>query len=187
MRVGILALQGDVSEHERALLRSGAQTFRIRRPADLAQVDGIVLPGGESTTIGLLLDESGLLPVLRDHVASGRPTWGTCAGVILLADSVVGGRSLIGGLDITVERNAFGRQVHSFEADLRLSALGPPPLRAVFIRAPVVVSAGPSVEVLARIDPGGIVAVRSGRVLGTVFHPELTDDSRLVELFLASF
>ena len=159
---------------------------RVRTAAELAAVDALVIPGGESTTIGQLVAEAGLIPPLRQFVSSGRPVWGTCAGLILLAAPAPDGGPAVGGLDVCVERNSFGRQVHSFEVDLDMPALGPPPFRAVFIRAPVIRAAGTSVEVLARLSDGSIVAVRSGRVLGTAFHPELTPDTRLHHFFLAA-
>jgi 5'-phosphate synthase pdxT subunit len=185
MRVGVLALQGDVSEHESALRRVGAVPGRVRRPADLEQLDALILPGGESTTIGQLVTEFGLLSPLRAFVASGRPVWGTCAGMILLAESAGREQPLLGGLDVVVERNHFGRQVDSFEADLHIAGLAGEPFHGVFIRAPAVASAGPSVAVLARLDDGTIVAVQQGSLLATAFHPELTGDDRLHRLFLA--
>jgi 5'-phosphate synthase pdxT subunit len=184
-RVGVLALQGDVAEHAAALRRLGAEPVPVRRPADLAGLDALILPGGESTTIGQLAGELGLLAPLRDFVATGRPVWGTCAGLILLARDAGRDQPLVGGLDVTVSRNHFGRQVDSFEADLDVAELGGGPFRAVFIRAPAILAAGPAVEVLARLESGEIVAVRQHHLLATAFHPELTDDLRWHALFLA--
>jgi pyridoxal 5'-phosphate synthase pdxT subunit len=166
----------------------GAAVRQVRGADDLAEVDGLVIPGGESTTISLLLESTGLLDPLRARLASGFPALGTCAGMILLATGLVDGRPdqhLLGALDIDVRRNAFGRQVHSFEADLRVDGLQGRPLHAVFIRAPVVERAGPSVEVLAEVD-GRPVLCREGAVLASAFHPELVDDPRLHELFLST-
>lgn len=200
-RVGVLALQGDVREHLRALTRAGAVAVPVRRAEELSTVDGIVLPGGESTTIGLLATTFGLLEPLQKAVAGGMPAYGSCAGMILLADTVVGGRPeqpTIGGLDVVVRRNAFGRQVDSFEGPVALTGLGEVP--AVFIRAPWVESVGEGVEVLARLGrwvrsrhtgappgeiAGSVVAVRQGGLLATAFHPELTGDVRVHELFVS--
>lgn len=183
-RIGVLAIQGDVAEHLRAIAAAGGVGSRVRRPADLEAVDGLILPGGESTTMGMLGSEGGLLAAIRERLAGGMPAWGTCAGLILLARDVGREQPLIGGLDVVVARNAFGRQVDSFEVDLDIAGLAGGPFRAVFIRAPVVSAAGPDVEVLARLDDGTIVAVRQGRLLGTSFHPELTGDPRLHALFV---
>jgi 5'-phosphate synthase pdxT subunit len=190
LRVGVLALQGDVREHARALTEAGAEPVEVRRPEELSAVDGLVLPGGESTTIGTLLDLFGLLEPLRAAVRSGLPVYGSCAGMILLADQVLDGRPeqpTIGGLDIDVRRNAFGRQVDSFEADLPMAGVGD--VHAVFIRAPWVERTGPDVEVLATVPGDGaaagkVVAVRRGPLLATSFHPELTGDSRVHGLFV---
>ncbi|WP_095522657.1 pyridoxal 5'-phosphate synthase glutaminase subunit PdxT [Pseudofrankia inefficax] len=185
-RVGVLALQGDVREHVRALAVTGADAVEVRRPTELAALDGLVLPGGESTTIGRLLKIFELLEPLRDAVADGLPVYGSCAGMILLARDVLDGRPdqpLIGGLDVVVRRNAFGRQVDSFEADLDVAGVGGPPVHAVFIRAPWVEKAGDAVTVLARVGEHP-VAVRQGHLLATSFHPELTGDTRMHELFV---
>ncbi|MBL7488700.1 pyridoxal 5'-phosphate synthase glutaminase subunit PdxT [Frankia sp. AgW1.1] len=185
-RVGVLALQGDVREHARALAVAGAETVEVRRPTELAALDGLVLPGGESTTIGRLLKIFELLEPLRDAVADGLPVYGSCAGMILLARDVLDGRPdqpLIGGLDVVVRRNAFGRQVDSFEADLDVAGVDGPPVHAVFIRAPWVEKAGDAVTVLARVGEHP-VAVRQGHLLATSFHPELTGDTRMHELFV---
>jgi 5'-phosphate synthase pdxT subunit len=187
MRVGVLALQGAFVEHEQALAGLGVEPVRVRLPRHLDGLDGLILPGGESTTIGRLIQRWGLLEPIRAFAQSGRPLWGTCAGLILLARDVGRDQSLIGVLDVTVERNAFGRQVDSFEADLTVPVLAEPgrPLRAVFIRAPLVTRVGAGVDVLAHLDNGQMVAVRQGHLLGTVFHPELTDDDRFHRYFLS--
>lgn len=184
--MGVLALQGDVREHARALTEVGAEAVEVRRPQELAAVDGLVLPGGESTTIGRLLRIFALLEPLRDAVTDGLPVYGSCAGMILLARDVLDGRPdqpLIGGLDVVVRRNAFGRQVDSFEADLDVAGVDGPPVHAVFIRAPWVEKAGDAVTVLARVGEHP-VAVRQGHLLATSFHPELTGDTRMHELFV---
>jgi 5'-phosphate synthase pdxT subunit len=190
-RIGVLAVQGDVREHLRALEAAGADATTVRRPAELEQVDGLVVPGGESTTMDKLVRAFDLHEPLRARIAAGMPAFGTCAGMILLADRIVDGtadQETIGGLDITVRRNAFGRQVDSFEEDLHIHAIGGAPLRAVFIRAPWVEECGPGVEVLATVEEGPaagrVVAVRQGRLLATSFHPEVTGDHRFHELFV---
>ena len=192
LRVGVLALQGDVREHHAILTRLGATARRVRTPEDLQTLDGLVLPGGESTTIIRLARVLGMLEPLRAAVRAGLPVYGSCAGMILLADRLAGappGQETIGGLHVTVRRNAFGRQVDSFETDLDVPVLGPPPMRAVFIRAPWVESADPDVEVLATVRggpaDGRIVAVAQPPLLATAFHPELTGDVRMHEHFLA--
>ncbi|MFQ5460583.1 MAG: pyridoxal 5'-phosphate synthase glutaminase subunit PdxT [Anaerolineae bacterium] len=182
--IGVLALQGDVAEHEGSLRKAGALPSRVRGPGDLRDLDGLVIPGGESTTIGALAKEHGLMEPIRALMASGAPVWGTCAGLILLARDTADVVPLIGGLDIAVDRNAFGRQVDSFEVSLEVRGLDGPPFPAVFIRAPAVREVGPEVEVLARLDDGTIVAVAQGRRLGCAFHPELTSDLRLHRLFV---
>lgn len=185
-RIGVLSLQGGVREHVASLARCGAEAMPVKSPELLAGLDGVVLPGGESTTIGRLLQVFDLLEPLRAAVDGGLPTFGSCAGLILLADEVIDGlvdQPLLGGLDITVRRNAFGSQVDSFEADLDVSGLGEP-YRGVFIRAPWVERVGDGVEVLAREPKGHAVAVRQGHLLGTAFHPELTADDRLHGLFV---
>lgn len=193
--VGVLALQGDVREHESAFGELGMATRRIRRPEDLEGVSGVVLPGGESTTLSLLLDSSGLFDPLKKRIAEGLPVFGTCAGIILLARHVEGGRPdqrSFGALDCTVRRNGYGPQRFSFEAevvptDARLGAKDAAPFPAVFIRAPLVVDVGAGVEVLASEGPdgeGAPVVLRDGNVLGATFHPELTLDRRLHVLFV---
>jgi 5'-phosphate synthase pdxT subunit len=185
-RVGVLALQGDVREHVRALEQAGAEPVEVRRAGDLDGLDGLVVPGGESTTMGRLLEVFDLLAPLRALVRSGLPVYGSCAGMVLLADEVTGGRPgqpLLGGLDVTVRRNAFGRQVDSFESELAVEGLDAP-VHAVFIRAPWVERVGDAVEVLAREPGGHPVAVRQGALLATSFHPELTGDARVHALFV---
>ena len=183
--IGVFALQGDVREHLATLTVLGAEAFAVRRPEELARCDGLVLPGGESTTMAKLAHTFELLGPLRERVGSGMPTFGTCAGMILLADRIVDGavgQQTIGGIDMTVRRNAFGRQVDSFEADLDLKGLDQP-VHAVFIRAPWVEEVGSDVEVLAEAE-GHPVAVRQGHLMATSFHPEVADDGRIHRLFL---
>jgi 5'-phosphate synthase pdxT subunit len=188
--IGVLALQGDVREHLAVLSRVPVDAVPVKDGAALAGVDGLVIPGGESTTISMLAIRWGLMEPLREAVRAGLPVYGSCAGMILLADTILDGRAdqvPIGGIDMVVRRNAFGRQVDSFEADVPFPALGPRPIRGVFIRAPWVESVGPEVEVLASVpaDAGDrIVAVRSGSLLATSFHPELTGDHRVHALFV---
>jgi 5'-phosphate synthase pdxT subunit len=189
--VGVLALQGDVREHLRALRDSGAEAVPVRRPAELESVDGLVIPGGESTTIGKLAAAFELTEPLRKRIAGGMPVYGSCAGMILLAERVldgVEGQQTLGGLDVTVRRNAFGRQVDSFEETIPLSGVAGGPFHAVFIRAPWVESVGPDVEVLGTVEAGPaagrIVAVRQGGLLATSFHPELAGDARVHALFV---
>jgi 5'-phosphate synthase pdxT subunit len=189
--IGVLALQGDVREHVRSLQEAGAASLAVRRVDQIDDLDGLVVPGGESTTMSKLAVLDGFLEPLRSARAGGLPMYGSCAGMIMLADRVEDARpdqQTIGGLDMTVRRNAFGRQVDSFEADITVPTLGPEPFPAVFIRAPWVESVGPAVEVLATVDRGAdegtIVAVRQGSLLATAFHPELTGDLRIHELFV---
>jgi 5'-phosphate synthase pdxT subunit len=188
--IGVLALQGDVREHVAALTAAGAVAVPVRRESELAAVDGLVIPGGESTTMSKLLGVFGLLEPLRDRLAEGMPAYGSCAGMILLASEVLDGRpdqEQLGGLDVVVRRNAFGRQVDSFETDLDFTGIGA--VRAVFIRAPWVEKVGADVEVLAAVPgdaeqaAGRVVAVRQGSVIATAFHPELTGDGRVHALF----
>lgn len=185
MRIGVLALQGAFREHIQILQRIGAEAVEVRLPRDLEGLDGLVIPGGESTTIRFLLEEYGLLEPVAQRIQEGFPVLGTCAGMILLASRVDGqGLPGLGGLDVDVERNAFGRQIDSFETDLRISVLGEEPFHAVFIRAPIVRSAESGVEVLAQLADGRVVGVRQGAVVGIAFHPELTVDERLHRYFL---
>jgi pyridoxal 5'-phosphate synthase pdxT subunit len=195
--VGVLALQGDFAEHRAALSDLGAASRPVRRPEDLSGIDGLIVPGGESTTVSMLLDSSGLAEPVGIEVAAGMPVFGTCAGMILLARQVVDGRPdqrSYGAIDLIVRRNGYGRQLDSFECDLAVPELGERPLHAVFIRAPLVESLGPEVEVLSTLDrePGVVslsrtpVVCRQSNVLVAAFHPELTSDRRLHELFLSS-
>lgn len=189
-RVGVLALQGAFDEHITMLRGLGADARAVRLPHDLATVGGLIIPGGESTTIGLLAERFALLDAIRERAASGMPVWGTCAGMILLAKKVTrsrrGGQPTLGLMDITVQRNAFGRQVDSFEADVVMAGLGEEPFRCVFIRAPLIEAVGAAVRVLARLPgTGEIVAAQEGRLLATSFHPELTSDGRVHEYFLS--
>ncbi|MCU1492268.1 MAG: pdxT [Acidimicrobiaceae bacterium] len=189
--VGVLALQGDVREHAAMLESLGSRVVAVRRPADLEGVSGIVLPGGESTTLSMLIDSSGLRGPLVERLASGMPALGTCAGMILLAREIVGGRPdqrPLDTLDMSVRRNAFGRQLESFEADLDVVGVDGGPMHAVFIRAPVVEDVGDGVEVLASVELAGAlrpVVCRSGVVTVAAFHPEISGDPRLHELLLA--
>ena len=188
--IGVLAVQGDVREHRAALEESGASTVAVRRPEELAAVDALVIPGGESTTIDKLTRIFGLRGPLRSRIADGMPVYGSCAGMILLADRILDGhrdQQTLGGLDITVRRNAFGRQVDSYEIDLDVAGVAGGPLRAVFIRAPWVEACGPDVEVLASVETEGEshpVVVRQGPLLATSFHPEVTGDHRIHRLFV---
>ncbi len=192
MTVGILALQGDVREHASAFVDLGADVRPVRRPDDLSGLSGMVLPGGESTTLSLLLGSSGLHDPLAAAIAAGLPVFGTCAGMILLATDVLDGRPdqrRFGAIDLQVRRNGYGRQAASFETALPVDGLGPEPLPAVFIRAPVVEAAGPGVDVLATLPGAGDVpplpvVCRQGSVLVASFHPELTGDRRLHRMFL---
>ncbi len=188
--IGVLALQGDVQEHVAALGRCGARAVPVRRPVELAAVDALVIPGGESTTIAKLAVAFDMLEPLRERVRAGMPAYGSCAGMILLADKIVDGidgQETIGGIDMLVRRNAFGRQVDSFEGAVHFAQLGEKPLHGVFIRAPWVESVAEGVEVLARVSTGPaagrIVAVRQGNLLATSFHPELTGDDRVHRFF----
>jgi len=186
-RAGVLALQGDVREHLGVLARLGADAVPVRTPADLASVDVLVIPGGESSVIDKLSRAFGLQGPVRQRIAAGMPVYGTCAGLILLADRITDaapGQQTFGGIDVTVQRNAFGAQVDSFETELEVPDLGGPPVRAAFIRAPRVVEAGPDVQALASLDDGSVVAVRQGRLVGTAFHPEVTGELRFHALLL---
>lgn len=185
-RIGILALQGDVREHERAVREAGGEPVPVRLPRDLAGVEALILPGGESTTIRRLIDTTGLREPIRSLARAGTPILGTCAGMILLAERIADGDPpVLGLLDVEVRRNAYGRQLDSFESEIEMPLLGPQPLHGVFIRAPVLTDVGAAAEVLARDPAGRPIAVRQGRVLATAFHPELTDDRRLHRLLLA--
>lgn len=188
MKVGVVAIQGDFDRHISALHRTGTENLRVvevRSPSDLVRVDRIILPGGESTTVGMLMQRFGLGEALQDAARDGMPIWGTCMGMILMAKTVIGREEqyTMKLLDIDVRRNAFGSQVHSFEDSVTLAGLDRPVL-GVFIRAPIVERLGPNVELLGQYD-GKNVAVKAGNLIGTSFHPELTDDSRLHEYFLS--
>jgi len=189
--LGVLALQGDVREHRAALAACGAQAHPVRRPTDLDGLDGLVVPGGESTTISMLSVQVGLLEPLRSKIKGGFPVYGSCAGMIMLATEILDGRpdqEPFGGIDMAVRRNAFGRQVDSFEASVTIAGIPGEPFHAVFIRAPWVERVGPEVEVLGAVAggpaAGRIVAVRQGNLLATAFHPELTGDLRVHRLFV---
>jgi len=185
MKIGVLALQGAFVEHIAILRQLNADSFPVRLPEDLAGLDGLVIPGGESTTISRLMSEFDLMKPVRGLGQEGLPILGTCAGMILLASNIADSRlETLGLMDIGVQRNAFGRQVDSFETHLKMPALGQEPFRAVFIRAPVVESVGPGAEVLARLPDGAVVAARQGSLLASAFHPELTGDLRFHQYFL---
>jgi len=186
--IGVLALQGDVAEHLRAITSAGARPLAVRRDCELDAVDGLIIPGGESTTIWKLLEIFDLASPLRDRIKAEMPVFGSCAGMILLASDLVdraSAQETLGGIDMTVRRNAFGRQVDSFESDIELTGMPGPPFHAVFIRAPWVERIGPQVEILAtEPSTGKIVAVRQGQALATAFHPELTQDNRVHRIFI---
>ena len=196
MKLGVLALQGDFAEHSAALRRLGHTPVEVRLPRDLAGVEGLIIPGGESTTIGMLAEQYGLIEPIRELAAS-KPVWGTCAGAIFLSKDVRRAQPLLKLMDIDVERNAFGRQVDSFEIDLDVPALAETvpanghavvaerPFHAVFIRAPLIERVGPAVDVLSRLPDGRIVAARQGNLLATSFHPELTGDDRFHKMFVS--
>jgi 5'-phosphate synthase pdxT subunit len=186
-RVGVLALQGDFREHLAVLRSLGADAGPVRRPEEIAALDGLVIPGGESSVMDKLSRSFGLAEPLRTAISNGLPVYGTCAGLIMLADTVldaIAGQQTLGGLDIAVRRNAFGNQLDSFETELRIPELGDPPVHAVFIRAPIVESVGAGASVLAQLDDGRVVAVESQNLLGTAFHPEVTGDTRFHRYFL---
>jgi 5'-phosphate synthase pdxT subunit len=183
--IGVLALQGDFEAHKKMLEeRLGVSARLVRSPDELEGIDGLILPGGESTTIGKLMDRHGVDTAIRERAAAGMPIYGTCAGLILMAKDIEGSDQLrLGLMDIEVTRNAFGRQQESFEANIPVPAIGEEPVRGVFIRAPYVSRSAPDVETLGRYEDR-VVAVRQGNLLGSAFHPELTDDSRLHEYFV---
>jgi 5'-phosphate synthase pdxT subunit len=187
-RVGVLALQGDFREHLAVLNGLGADAVPVRRPTDLDAIDGLVIPGGESSVMDKLARAFGLAEPLKEAIRGGMPVYGTCAGLIMIADTVldaIAGQESLGGLDISVRRNAFGSQLDSFETDLDIPVLGDPSVHAVFIRAPIVEGAGDGVTVLSALPDGRIVAVEQGTLLGTSFHPEMTGDTRFHEYFLS--
>jgi 5'-phosphate synthase pdxT subunit len=182
--IGVLGLQGAFDKHRQILERCGARAIIVRREEELARADALIIPGGESTTVNTLFDRTGLAQPIRERAKAGMPMLGTCMGMIVMARTIHGlDQPSLGLLDIVVERNAFGRQVESFEADLDIPVVGEKPFRGVFIRAPIVRSAGPECEPLCEYE-GRIVMVRQGHLLGTAFHPELTADRRIHELFL---
>ncbi len=184
--VGVLALQGDFREHQLVLSEIGVTNLQVRTVEDLRSIDALVIPGGESTTMQNLATAFGLFEPLKNAIADGLPTFGTCAGLIMLANTIidgVAGQHGFGGLDVEVRRNAFGNQLDSFEADLNIRGIEEP-VHAAFIRAPIVVSAGPSVDVLCRLDDGQVVAVQQGNILGISFHPEVTGETRVHEYFM---
>jgi len=187
VKVGVLALQGDVREHAALLAGLGAEVVLVRRPAELGAVDGLVIPGGESSVIDKLSRIFGMQEPIRAAIADGMPVLGTCAGLIMLADTItdaIEGQESFGGLDVVVRRNAFGRQVESFEAELDVPELGESPVKAAFIRGPVVESVGPAASVLAALPDGRVVAVEQGNLLGLSFHPEITGETRFHRRFL---
>lgn len=185
MKIGVLAIQGDFAEHIAMLERLGAQTNEVRLPAHLAGLDGLIMPGGESTTIGKLAVDYGLMEPLREF-AKTHPIWGTCAGAIFLSKDARRNQPLLGLMDITVQRNGFGRQVDSFEADLAIPVLGKDaPYHAIFIRAPIIESVQGDAKILSSLSDGRIVAAQQGNLLATSFHPELTTDTRFHEFFLS--
>ena len=187
LRIGVLALQGDFEAHLKMLAELGVEAKAIRLPRQIEDLDGIIIPGGESTTIGKLMVLYGFDEVLQKKVREGFPIWGTCAGLILLAretDNALAGQPLLASMHIRVRRNAFGSQRESFETDLSVPVLGEAPFHAFFIRGPVIEAVGPEVEILATLDDGTIVAVREGTLLGTAFHPEVAGDPRFHHYFL---
>ena len=185
LTIGVLALQGDFAEHEAVLRRLGVEAREVRLPSDLDGVAGLIIPGGESTTITRLMKAYGLIEPIR-RFAADRPVWGTCAGMIVMAKKATDlDQETLALMDIEVERNAFGRQVDSFETDIHIEGMEGAPLRLVFIRAPVIRRVGVGVRVLAKLDGQGIVAARQGNLLATAFHPELTDDERMHRYFLS--
>ncbi len=187
MKIGVLALQGDFREHIHMLRELGAEAVEVRLPEQLRDLDGLIIPGGESTTIGKIATQYGLIEPIREMVAQGKPVWGTCAGMIVLAKDVGMRQPLVGVMDVKVKRNAFGRQVDSFETDLNVPEINngdKNPFHAIFIRAPLMESVGNGVKVLAKLEDGSIVAARQGNLLATSFHPELTHDPRFHKYFL---
>ena len=185
--IGVLALQGDFREHLAVLAQLGAHGVGVRRPEELEGVDGLIIPGGESSVMDKLSRLFGLAEPLKARIASGLPVYGTCAGLIMLADTVldsIEGQQSLGGLDVAVRRNAFGSQLDSFETDLDVAAFGEPPVHAVFIRAPIVESLGPKATALAELADGRVIAVQQDTLLGTSFHPEITGELRFHEYFL---
>jgi 5'-phosphate synthase pdxT subunit len=185
--VGVLALQGDFREHIHVLAELGTEAIPVRRPEEVERISGLIIPGGESSVMDKLSRAFGLAEPLKTRIAGGMPVYGTCAGLIMIADRVIDGivgQESVGGLDVSVRRNAFGSQTASFEADLDVPALGEPTMHAVFIRAPVVAELGERATALARLDDGTVVAVQQGNLIGTSFHPEMTADYRFHQYFL---
>ena len=182
MKIGVLALQGDFREHLQALAAIGVEGVPVRLPRDLEGVSGLILPGGESTTMRRLIDRWGLRQPILDLAERGAPLYGTCAGMIVLAREIVGEEPILPLLDVVVERNAFGRQLDSFEGELQVPVLGDQPVHGVFIRAPIVDKAGPAVDILGRLEDGRIVAVRERNIVATAFHPELAGETRFHRL-----
>ena len=185
MKIGVLALQGDFIEHEQMLRRLGVEVIEVRLPKDLEGLDGVIMPGGESTTFAKLAVRFDLLEPLRQLIRQGKATWGTCAGLIFLAKDIGRDQPTLGMMDVKVKRNAFGRQVDSFTSDLDLPAVGDIPFPGVFIRAPIIESVGPEVQTLCQLEDGTIVAAQQDNMLATSFHPELTQDTRVHEYFLS--
>lgn len=185
MKIGVLALQGAFREHIEALQKLGVETVEVRLPEQLEGLDGLIIPGGESTAIGKLAAKYGLQDAIQHYAGTGRPVYGTCAGMILLSKDVGRDQPLLGLMNVKVERNAFGRQIESFETDLDIPALGDKPFPGVFIRAPKIESVGEGVQVLAKLQDGTPVAARQDNMLVTAFHPELTEDLRFHRYFLA--
>jgi 5'-phosphate synthase pdxT subunit len=188
MKIGVLALQGAFREHVEMLRRMGVEAVEVRLPEELSAVDGLIIPGGESTTIGKIATQYGLIEPIREIVTQGKPVWGTCAGMIILAKNVGMTQPLVGVMDVQVKRNAFGRQVDSFETDLEIPVLEHGkeiPFHAMFIRAPLIESVGKNVQVLATLQDGTIVAAQQDNLLATSFHPELTHDARFHEYFVS--
>ena len=187
LRIGVLAFQGDVREHILVLERLGAEVVKVRRPEELSRVDGLVIPGGESSVMDKLVRLFGMLEPLRGAIRAGMPVFGTCAGLIMLSQNILDAmedQETLGGLDVDVRRNAFGTQIDSFETQLTMPTVTSDPLWATFIRAPIVERVGPGVTVLGRLNDGRIVAVEQGNLLGISFHPEVNGDSRVHEYFL---
>lgn len=187
--IGVLAFQGDVREHLASVEAAGAKSIEVRTAAELASIDGLILPGGESTTISKLARIFELFDPLKSAIANGMPTFGTCAGLILLADRIldgIEGQETFGGLDVTVRRNAFGHQTESFETSLAFKGIDGPDMVAAFIRAPIIEHVGAEAEVLATLSTGAVVAVRQKSILGISFHPEVTDENRVHRFFIDS-
>jgi 5'-phosphate synthase pdxT subunit len=184
MKIGVLALQGDFIEHEHMLRQLGVDVVEVRLAKDLEGLDGLIMPGGESTTFAKLAVRFGLVEPLRKFIQQGKPTWGTCAGLIFLAKDIGRNQPTLGLMDVKVKRNAFGRQIDSFTTELEVSPIDGAPFPGVFIRAPIIESTGPNVQTLCKLDDGTVVAAQEGNMLATSFHPELTQDLRVHQYFL---